>query len=516
MSLNDLPRGQLSTIILSVLTEGDKYGYEILSEIKEKSNGTLIIKQPSLYSALSRMEKQGYITSYWQDGNIGGRRHYYSLSDLGKNHVEHLDQVFISEKEEPSLNISNLKSKELSTSENKSTISNESYISSDNDSPVKINNDLPHQSSFLNSSILKIRSDKLANEKPDNEMVNQLNIFDKNIDLTTKKFNINAEINLCKPANQSFAEIVKGNSSKILSVSSDKKITEKSNNNSDIIDSPKIADNNMHNNSIENTPNIDVFRLSADNEKQINEIESGIFITEKYKSEEMPKVRKINPLRLNDDNEKESLKLKPNPEYGHTEMINELYKKSSTVKNKNSLSSSAPTFEELKNYYEGINVKFSTYKTQDTEQSAHKSPLNYIDHYKASLKKFLILFVLISLESLSCYLIFNYLDLPIIYSELYIIIPAIFLIKPIYCGLMVLTKKSKIITEIKISPIWIDLLIIIVGITLIYSINMLLGLTYLNISEYATTFIYPSILLLNLIAIYILNTMIYKKISLKK
>jgi hypothetical protein len=81
---------------------------------------------------------------------------------------------------------------------------------------------------------------------------------------------------------------------------------------------------------------------------------------------------------------------------------------------------------------------------------------------------------------------------------------------------MVLTKKSKIITEIKISPIWIDLLIIIVGLTLIYSINMLLGLTYLNISEYATTFIYPSILLLNLIAIYILNTMIYKKISLKK
>ena len=81
-------RGSVYVILLSALATGDKYGYEICKEIEEKSHGTYILKQPSLYSGLKRLEAQKYITSYWKDSDLGGRRHYYKLTDLGKQRFE--------------------------------------------------------------------------------------------------------------------------------------------------------------------------------------------------------------------------------------------------------------------------------------------------------------------------------------------------------------------------------------------------------------------------------------------
>lgn len=79
-------RGFVNNIILESLISGDKYGYEIIKEVEDKSNGKIILKQPSLYSSLKRFETKGYITSYWGDSDIGGRRHYYTITELGKNY----------------------------------------------------------------------------------------------------------------------------------------------------------------------------------------------------------------------------------------------------------------------------------------------------------------------------------------------------------------------------------------------------------------------------------------------
>ncbi len=81
---SDLIRGHINTIILRSLYDGDKYGYEIIAEIERKSHGQYTLKQPSLYSALKRLEKDGYITSYWGGSVSGGRRKYFSLTDDGK------------------------------------------------------------------------------------------------------------------------------------------------------------------------------------------------------------------------------------------------------------------------------------------------------------------------------------------------------------------------------------------------------------------------------------------------
>lgn len=82
---SDLIRGNINTIILKALYNGDRYGYEIIKDIEDKSHGQYILKQPTLYSCLKRLESQGFITSYWGgDQSNGGRRKYYSLTDMGR------------------------------------------------------------------------------------------------------------------------------------------------------------------------------------------------------------------------------------------------------------------------------------------------------------------------------------------------------------------------------------------------------------------------------------------------
>lgn len=82
-----IPRGQLNNVILSTMFESDKYGYEIIEDILTRSNNKIEIKQPSLYSALKRLESAKMLTSYWKNSEIGGDRHYYSITDIGKKHM---------------------------------------------------------------------------------------------------------------------------------------------------------------------------------------------------------------------------------------------------------------------------------------------------------------------------------------------------------------------------------------------------------------------------------------------
>lgn len=73
----------LIPIILYQLKDGDRYGYEIIKQIEDSSQGKISIKQPTLYSVLKKLEQNKFITSYWMDSEIGGKRHYYKLTDNG-------------------------------------------------------------------------------------------------------------------------------------------------------------------------------------------------------------------------------------------------------------------------------------------------------------------------------------------------------------------------------------------------------------------------------------------------
>ena len=80
----DLLRGHTDTVVLSVLLKGDNYGYEIHKSIIDKLGGEYELKEATLYSSYKRLESGGYITSYWGDETLGGRRKYYSISESGK------------------------------------------------------------------------------------------------------------------------------------------------------------------------------------------------------------------------------------------------------------------------------------------------------------------------------------------------------------------------------------------------------------------------------------------------
>ena len=73
----------LIPIVLYQLKDGDKYGLELVDAIKQVSNDKIEIKQPTLYPLLKKLEKSKFISSYWQDSEIGGKRHYYKITDNG-------------------------------------------------------------------------------------------------------------------------------------------------------------------------------------------------------------------------------------------------------------------------------------------------------------------------------------------------------------------------------------------------------------------------------------------------
>lgn len=83
MISSDVIRGYNDTIILYLLLQSDSYGYEISKSIREISEEKYIIKETTLYSAFARLEKNGFITSYFGNETNGKRRTYYKITEDG-------------------------------------------------------------------------------------------------------------------------------------------------------------------------------------------------------------------------------------------------------------------------------------------------------------------------------------------------------------------------------------------------------------------------------------------------
>ena len=84
----DMVYGHTDSIILRRLLDGDSYGYEINRTILERSHGLFELKEATLYTAMRRLEKEGFVRSYWGDDAVsgGGRRRYFTITDTGRAH----------------------------------------------------------------------------------------------------------------------------------------------------------------------------------------------------------------------------------------------------------------------------------------------------------------------------------------------------------------------------------------------------------------------------------------------
>ena len=75
--------GSATLLVLSLLSGGDKYGYEMIAELEARSDHTFSMMEGTLYPILHTLEKQGAVQSYEKAAPSGRTRKYYRITRSG-------------------------------------------------------------------------------------------------------------------------------------------------------------------------------------------------------------------------------------------------------------------------------------------------------------------------------------------------------------------------------------------------------------------------------------------------
>jgi PadR family transcriptional regulator, regulatory protein PadR len=81
---NALLHGTLDALILKTLAPGPRHGYAIARFIEDTSGEALLVEEGSLYPALYRMERRGWVEAEWGTSELGRRAKLYRLTDAGR------------------------------------------------------------------------------------------------------------------------------------------------------------------------------------------------------------------------------------------------------------------------------------------------------------------------------------------------------------------------------------------------------------------------------------------------
>ncbi len=84
----DLPQGTLDLLILKTLALGPQHGWAISERIQQISSDTLCVQQGSLYPALHRLERRGWIGARWGASENNRRAKFYELTRAGRRQLE--------------------------------------------------------------------------------------------------------------------------------------------------------------------------------------------------------------------------------------------------------------------------------------------------------------------------------------------------------------------------------------------------------------------------------------------
>ena len=75
--------GSAALFVLSLLAEKERYGYELIRVLEERSDQTFQFMEGSLYPVLHRLENSGFVTSYFSESERGKKRKYYKVTPRG-------------------------------------------------------------------------------------------------------------------------------------------------------------------------------------------------------------------------------------------------------------------------------------------------------------------------------------------------------------------------------------------------------------------------------------------------
>ncbi len=84
----DLVAASTTPLILSILSKGESYGYEIIQKVRTLSGGQMNWTDGMLYPVLHRLEDQGLIRSQWRISKTGRKRKYYRIEKKGNKVLE--------------------------------------------------------------------------------------------------------------------------------------------------------------------------------------------------------------------------------------------------------------------------------------------------------------------------------------------------------------------------------------------------------------------------------------------
>jgi PadR family transcriptional regulator, regulatory protein PadR len=84
---SELLKGTLDMLILKTLTVQPMHGYAIAQHIERLSREVLAVEQGSLYPALERLQKKGWVTSRWGQTPTGRRARYYTITASGRRNL---------------------------------------------------------------------------------------------------------------------------------------------------------------------------------------------------------------------------------------------------------------------------------------------------------------------------------------------------------------------------------------------------------------------------------------------
>jgi len=90
-----MKKGVLEMLVLKLLSEKEKYGYQLISELKEKSDGMFILKEGTLYPILYRLEDEELVVSRWSEpkGKEISRK-YYTVTKKGIEVLAQLGELW--------------------------------------------------------------------------------------------------------------------------------------------------------------------------------------------------------------------------------------------------------------------------------------------------------------------------------------------------------------------------------------------------------------------------------------
>jgi PadR family transcriptional regulator, regulatory protein PadR len=82
---HDLLTGNIDSLLLSMLQNSTMYGYQIIKDLEDRSQGYFKFKEGTLYPALHRLEHGGLIEGKWQTLSNGQQRKYYFITEKGRS-----------------------------------------------------------------------------------------------------------------------------------------------------------------------------------------------------------------------------------------------------------------------------------------------------------------------------------------------------------------------------------------------------------------------------------------------